>query len=317
MIDLTVVRRFDFRSAEYRELLRASNATAFQHPDWLDPLYRLLAPAHGVEPHIVVGRDRASGRLQMILPLVHAGTSVEYAFLGVTDYACPVIRPEALGTGGDASARLLAAMNGGPVTIAPVRQEHVAEWRLLLGADPKPLAFSAHSMPVAMPDPNGRARHFSARRRKDLARKASRLGRLELEVVHGGAIGDIFVQAQEFRRGRFENDPLQLDHGLQFYTEVATRGDLSGLSRTLRLTHDGRTVAMLFGLIDSSRFRYIILACDYARYSDFSPGLLIFDRAIAHWVQAGGDVFDFTIGDEPYKSELGCTSTSMFAFAVG
>jgi CelD/BcsL family acetyltransferase involved in cellulose biosynthesis len=89
------------------------------------------------------------------------------------------------------------------------------------------------------------------------------------------------------------------------------------LSRTFRLSHDGRTVAMLFGLIDRGRFRYIILACDYARYQDFSPGLLIFERAIEHWAQAGGKVFDFTIGDESYKRELGCTSTPMFAFATG
>jgi CelD/BcsL family acetyltransferase involved in cellulose biosynthesis len=103
---------------------------------------------------------------------------------------------------------------------------------------------------------------------------------------------------------------------LEFYSEVASRGDLSNLSRTFRLSHERRTVAMLFGLIDRNCFRYIILACDYARYAEFSPGLLIFERVITYWAQAGGEVFDFTIGDEPYKGELGCTSTPMFALAV-
>ena len=99
-------------------------------------------------------------------------------------------------------------------------------------------------------------------------------------------------------------------------TMIGLNTATAGLARTLRLSHEGRTVAMLFGLIDKNHFRYIILACDYARYADHSSGLLIFDRAIASWAEAGGEVFDFTIGDERYKRELGCTSTPMFAFAI-
>ena len=162
---------------------------------------------------------------------------------------------------------------------------------------------------------HGRA-NFSARRRNDLARKARRLGPLEMHIVHGDAIVDALLEAQMLRRNRFENDPLQFQHGLQFYCEVAIRGDLSGMSRTFVLAHEGRTVAILFGLVDGGRFRYILLACDYARYSRFSPGLLIFERAIAHWAQTGGDMFDFTIGDEPYKDEIGCAKSPLFAFAT-
>ena len=307
MIDLSVTSRFDFHAAEYGELLRASNATAFQHADWLDAFYRILAPAHGVDQHIVVGRDERSGELLLVLPLIRTGKSLQYAFLGVTDYACPVMSAGAVRSILPAALR---QMIDGPLTITPVREEHVADWRMLLGLDPKPLPFGAHAMPVA----SSRPTHFSARRRNDLARKANRLGGLELEVVRGEAIAEAFGQARAFRHGRFENDPLQLEHGLEFYIEVASTGDLSGLSRTFRLSHDGRTVAILFGLIDGTSFRYIILACDYDAYAEFSPGLLIFQRVIAWWAQAGGEVFDFTIGDEPYKRELGCASTPMFAF---
>jgi CelD/BcsL family acetyltransferase involved in cellulose biosynthesis len=75
-------------------------------------------------------------------------------------------------------------------------------------------------------------------------------------------------------------------------------------------------VAILFSLVEGSRFRYIILACDYPRYAKFSPGLLIFERVMAHWAQEAGRVFDFTIGDEPYRGERGCNSTRMFKFAT-
>ena len=83
---------FDFRSGEYRELLIASNATAFQHPDWLEPFYRIFVPAHEVESLVVIGRNECSGRLDLVLPLIRSVTSVDYAFLDVTDYACPVLR---------------------------------------------------------------------------------------------------------------------------------------------------------------------------------------------------------------------------------
>lgn len=313
MIDLSILSEFDFGSAEYAELLAASNATAFQHPDWLDPFYRILAPAHAVEAHILVGRDRSSQQLQLVLPMIKTGTSVEYAFLGVTDYACPIMRRGALTGGGAGAGDIIPALGGSALDIAPVRLEHVAEWRMLLGVDPKPLPFKAHAMPVG---PDG-TRHLSGRRRNDLARKARRLGRLQLEMVVGPAIDDAFAEARTFRRGRFEDDPLQTVHGLAFYRDVAARGHLSGLSRTFRLSHEGRTVAVLFGLLDESWFRYIILACNYERYADFSPGLLIFERVIEQWAKEGGAAFDFTIGDEPYKRELGCTSIQMFQFATG
>ena len=316
MTGISVARDFDFHSPEYRKLLRESNATAFQHPDWLDSFYRILVPAHAVEPNIVIGRDRASGELQFVLPLIRAENSVQYASLGVTDYACPVMRRDAVRATRTLSGEVRAAIGDSPLEIAPVRLEHTADWRELLGIDPVPLPFMAHSMPVAPPGSDGRSQPFSARRRNDLARKANRLGRLELEVVHGEEIAELFFQARAFRHGRFENDPLQHAHGLEFYIEVASRGDLSGLSRTFRLSHGGHTVAMLFGLVDGPSFRYIILACDYAQFSDFSPGMLIFERTIAHWAKEAGRVFDFTIGDEPYKRELGCTPTPMFAFTT-
>ena len=312
---LSAANDFDFGSGEYRELLLSSNATAFQHPDWLEPFYRILVPANGVEPLMVTGRDRASGRLDLVLPLVRSATSIDYAFLDVTDYACPVMR-SGVQVVDTLPAELRAVTGGRALRIAPVRHEHVAQWRTLLNEQPDQLPFSAHSMHVPLHGTaHGRA-NFSARRRNDLARKARRLGPLEMHILHDDAIAEALLEAQMLRRNRFENDPLQLQHGLQFYCEVATRGDLSGLSRTFRLSHEGRSVAILFGLADGSRFRYILLACDYARYSRFSPGLLIFERTIAHWAQAGGDVFDFTIGDEPYKAELGCAKSPMFAFVT-
>lgn len=40
--------------------------------------------------------------------------------------------------------------------------------------------------------------------------------------------------------------------------------------------------------------------------------MILFERAMDAWFAAGGEVFDFTIGDEPFKSALGCIRTPLF-----
>src|SRR5262245_179752 len=91
---VAVEPEFDFQSPEYRDLFTHSRATAFQHPVWLDTLYRRLLPAVQAEPLIVVVRYAADGGLALVLPLVRRryGTlrTIEFADLGVSDYACPI-----------------------------------------------------------------------------------------------------------------------------------------------------------------------------------------------------------------------------------
>src|ERR1043165_10102973 len=81
---------------EYRALFLRARCSAFQHPDWLVPLYR-LAVRQRVEPFVMVGRHAHSGELAAVVPLVRrrtgAAIALGYAFLEVTDYACPIIDP--------------------------------------------------------------------------------------------------------------------------------------------------------------------------------------------------------------------------------
>lgn len=62
------------------------------------------------------------------------------------------------------------------------------------------------------------------------------------------------------------------------------------------------------------RFCYLVLACDYEAYARYSPGILVLDMAMADWAAAGGRVFDFTIGDEPFKRDFHCTRMPLFKF---
>jgi hypothetical protein len=83
-LQVTAEPRFDFLGAEYGRLFESSDATAFQHPLWLDGLYRNLAPPLGAEPLVITLRDGATGRL----------AAVKFADFGFTD---PTVLASGLG----------------------------------------------------------------------------------------------------------------------------------------------------------------------------------------------------------------------------
>jgi hypothetical protein len=238
---------------------------------------------------------------------------VTFAFLEVTDYACPVVDPAALD---DLSVPEALVRIVGPhrLYIAPIHHEHRAIWARLLGHEPTPLSFGSHAVRLIQPMSEWRHQTYGHALLSGLGRKARRLadlGEVRVDQMSGQVARDAIDLAREYRIGRFAGDPLQLPHSLAFYADVAASEN--GLARTLQLTCGDRVVAVIFGLAHHRRFHYIVLACDYGRFARYSPGLLMMDRTIAAWSAEGGEVFDFTIGDEPFKAAFGCTRTPMYA----
>lgn len=318
---LEATDHFDFGSEEYRRLYACASATAFQHPDWLTAFYRNIAPAHDAEPLVITGRD-SGGELRLLVPLVrrecgHQTRSIEYAFLGITDYACPVIANRTrIGATTRRHFRDLLGHHSA-FGIGPVHRAHLDQWRALLGIEPSTLDFGAHAVRYDFPYAGLRKANLGNRRAAGLDRKARKLaeaGGLKLQLVQPDGVRQALIAARDFRIGRFPDDPLQTRHGLEFYIDVATNGARSGVARTYCLACRDRPVAFVFGLADGNCFRYILLACDYGGHARHSPGLLALDGVMAAWAAEGGKTFDFTIGDEPFKTRFGCTRSTMHEF---
>lgn len=316
MIEIVNEPGFDFGSPEYRAFFSRFGLSPFQHPDWLAPFDRLLPAASHQPPLILVARDSRTQKLRCVLPLLKGSEptkpTVTYAFLGVTDYACPVVDPAALGELSlvDDLVRLVGdhALN-----IGPIHDGHRAIWKAVLGVDPTPLHFGSHAVVLSQPISEWRRTTYGRNLLSGIGRKARRLaelGEVRLELLSGRDARSAIEMARAFRAGRFADDPLQVDPSATFYADVAA--SVGGLARTFRLTEGGRVVAVMFGLAHLRRFHYLVLACDYPAYAKYSPGLLIMDLAIEAWAAEGGTVFDFTIGDEPFKAAFGCTRTSMY-----
>jgi len=303
---------FDFGSAEYRAFFARFGRTPFQHPDWLEPFYRRLPEAAGRMPLILVGRQ--AGELCCVLPLLRSPEGeVSFAFLGVTDYACPVLDPAVLGEL-SVQAALREAVGEHRLNIGPIHEEHRDMWRALLGQDGAPMHYGAHAIAVRQPVAAWRRATYGHNMLAGLGRKGRRLaecGELRLAQVSGTEARQAMELAARFRVGRFPDDPLQVPQSAAFYGDVAASE--SGLARTFRLSLDGDVVALMFGLVHGERFHYVVLACNYPGYARYSPGLTILDMAIAAWAEEGGTVFDFTIGDEAFKAAFGCRRTPMYA----
>jgi CelD/BcsL family acetyltransferase involved in cellulose biosynthesis len=310
---------FDFRSEEFAILFAVSAGSAFQHPIWLDALYRRLAPNRGAETVIVAGRA-ASGQLQFVLPMIRRRMSgvwlLEATDLGVSDYAVPVIASGFAPTDATRAAIADVLPAHDIMRIRPVRAEHVDLWRSLLDVGARELDFCAHATDLPPRHADWRAKALEPGFGRYLDKKKRRLfkaGDARLRLVSeaadlAAAIGAIQLN----RKGRFAGDPIQETFVRDFYADVAVGGSAAGLARIYALSLDGEAIGHVFGLTHHKRFYYLLIGCDYERHGRHSPGLVLYDTIIEDWIAAGGNVFDFTIGDEAFKADFGTAPTQMF-----
>jgi CelD/BcsL family acetyltransferase involved in cellulose biosynthesis len=319
---LRVESGFDFTNAEYASLYERSRATAFQHPVWLDAFYRHLPTARAAEGLVVTGRDD-TGRMLFVLPMIRRRKSgvtlIETADLGVSDYSAPVVDRD-WSAPPDLRAQVAAILPAHDLLrIRPVRAESCGDWQAFFAADSVPLGVSSHAVPVEAPMAAWRQTRLDASFARRLARKRKRFFAQEgarVERIQGAdAIGRAVDEMRRLRSGRFEGDMIALPSVHRFYRDVAVKGAERGFAHVYALMLGQEAIGYVFGIADRGRFHYLLIGCDYEAHGRHSPGLLLYDAIIEDWAERGGTVFDFTIGDEPFKSDFGTAPTPMFMLA--
>jgi len=60
-----------------------------------------------------------------------------------------------------------------------------------------------------------------------------------------------------------------------------------------------------FGLVQRGVYSMLMIGLDIARHARLSPGLLTIEDSMHAAIEAGDHVYDFTIGDHPYKVHFG------------
>lgn len=329
-------RDFDFLSQDYAALFERSSATAFQHPLWLDALYRQLAPSLKAEPLVITVRAQRDGRLAMVLPLVRrrrrALTMVEFADLGVSDYAALVCDPserDAIRSDGNVRRLIREGLGRFDLLRIPKLREDAPDHHagllasLLAPASTSLMDTSAHSVPLSGPFSEWRAENMNPSLCRELdqkRRKLGRKGRVQFRhLADANAIGAAFERMRLLREPRFEDrertDILADAAGLSFYTRIAVEGAAVSLARTYVLELDDQVIAAAFGLSHRGRFMVLLSAFDQS-YRKLSLGNLLFEDIVRDCLERGDDTFDLTIGDEAYKQHFGTRPTRVSVLLV-
>lgn len=317
---------FDFRSREYEDLYARAGATPFQHGVWLTTLYEILAPRRGARKLVVTVRD-AAGRLVLVLPLVSRRQGplrvLELADLGVNDYAAPVLDPRESSAlqNGDGLARQIRAALG---KFDLLRIERVAGapdifLTIFAGARARPHGYSAHLIELAGTVDGWRER-LAPEFVRHLERKYKRLrakGERRFRVITDPAeVAPMMDRMRRFRAARFAErrgvDLVQDPDFYAFYLAAARRSVPDGPGRLVALEVAGEAVAVAFDLTDETSELFLLVGYDGARLRNYSLGLLIVSELVRDAIGRGRQSFDLTVGDEPYKSDLGARPRPLF-----
>ncbi|QOZ32130.1 GNAT family N-acetyltransferase [Bradyrhizobium sp. CCBAU 53421] len=326
--DVCIDDAFDFLSEEYATLFEGSDATAFQHPLWLDSLYRKLAPAAAAKPLVVVVRHRANGALAAVLPLLRVRRgpmrTIEFADLRVSDYLSPVC---AATTFADllqdrkACETLRKLVRPFDLLRIPKLLDARMPIENLLGAPHRSLMdTNAYATVLSAPFEQWQLNALGKSYVKELAKKWRQIhkkGTLTFSACTDGAsIGEAMDVMRKFRGPRFQahgdGDLLQRPEYFDFYSSVALRG-MGSFARLYAMKMDGEVIATALGLSHRGSLLIVMTAFDIEGYKSQSIGALTFESVAKDCIARGDRVLDFTIGDEPYKMQFGGQPTPMSA----
>jgi CelD/BcsL family acetyltransferase involved in cellulose biosynthesis len=325
---VAVEQSFDFAAADYAALHARSQATVFQRPGFIDALHRLVAPACAAEPLTITLRGADTRRLVAVLPLVRrrrrGHVVVEFADFGLCDYLGAIHDPaDAARLITDASlpgriAALLAPCD--VLSLTKLRGDDPVLEHLLPRARRVRMRMSTYPAAIAPPFAEWRRLRLGAGFRRTLdmkRRRAAREGAVSFRLARDGAeIAALFAALRRFRAARFHAigaaDVMASDAVFQFYQAIALAGAESGAARTYGLWLDGTPAAVVFGLAGQQQFLLLLVGFDAERSRRLSLGLIAIEDTIVASIAAGDRIYDFTIGDHPYKLQFGAEPEPLY-----
>jgi len=321
--DLAVYDGLQAVESAWRGFERLADCTAFQTYEWLSAWQRHIGARNDVIPCIVVARD-ADGAILCILPLATrpAGFARELVFLGteLCDYNAPLLAP-------DFSARVDAAefaelwrrtldqLQQHPrLRFDMIRLEKMPE---AVRAQPNPML----SLPTT-PHPSGcyatplaqsweafyAAKRSSSTRRRDRT-KRNRLAEFgEVKFITpatpAGALEALSVlveQKSAFFAQRGIANLFARPGYLEFFRELASSPRTAGLVHVSELRVGSQIVAANLGLTFGGRYYYVLSSYTDGELARLGPGAVHLHELMRYAIEKQLTIFDFTIGDEPYK----------------
>ena len=303
----------------FEALARQGAALPFQRRNWLANWYGAHAATHRPVLASIFRGD--TGELAMALPLaLHRDGAlrvIAFADAGLTDYNAPVLGPAAPRAAADLPALLdclRKALPRADVLDFGKMPEAVGPLPNLFAlspqATPSRLGGNILRVPGAWDDwHRGLERTF----RKELERS------LRVFLKHEGAefrrISTLPEAAQVMAQLKVQQRERMKEQGLPYilddpqsealYDGLVRDGLATGETVLTALTAGDKVVAALLGASDGNHFAMVRLSTAGAEWKNCSPGRLLIERTMKSLHGEGHRIFDFTIGDYPYKRRFG------------
>jgi CelD/BcsL family acetyltransferase involved in cellulose biosynthesis len=320
------VTRFE-DADDVRRLVRSDGfeRTPFQDAEWMSVWSSTLGAAAGLETSAVVVEQEGEATPVLVLPLMRVRRNgiVRLAAWdrGVGDYNGALVAPGFAPTPEEA-ADLWAAIRR---VLPPADLIEIEKAPARIGATANPLAglpgavasdFAGHPLPLERDHRRLAEARFDGTTRRSLARKRKKLaakGRLDFVVETGSPAVAGLERVLEWRARRFPGaaETGADGHVWSFYRRLVAE---AAIARVALLSLAGEPIAGCFGTLTGSSFQLVAVGHD-SRFDNWSAGLLAIESMVEWACGADVAVFDFTVGEEPYKRAFGVDIAPLFDFA--
>jgi CelD/BcsL family acetyltransferase involved in cellulose biosynthesis len=338
VLDLAIYDDLDAVEADWRRFEKSADCTVFQTFDWLALWQRHIGRRQDASPAIVVGR-RADGEPLFLIPLaVVPGIARRLIFLGcdLCDYNAPLLAPEFSASVAPEQFRDLWREICRLLQCRPQHRHDIVELTKMpetIGAQPNPFA----ALDVEL-NPSGahlarlsgswdefyRAKRSSETRRRDRT-KLKRLSEFgEVRMVTPDQPDDIartlqtLVEQKTKQFARMGVANIFARPGcLEFFFDLATNPQTRRLVHVSRLEVGPIWAAVNLGLTGSDCYYHVLASYDEGEVSRFGPGAAHLRELMCRAIGQGLGWFDFTIGDERYKSEWSDVTLNLYDHVAG
>jgi CelD/BcsL family acetyltransferase involved in cellulose biosynthesis len=323
-IELTIHHELAAVETEWRQFEQGADCTVFQTFDWIAAWCRHIGALSGIQPAIVLGR-RSDGAMLFILPLAAMpGTVRRLTWLAsdLCDYNAPLLAKECTALLTPERFRDLWRDICRRLQADPRTRFDLVELTKMpeqVGSQPNPLL----ALPVGLNPSNAyiadlagswtefySEKRSSATRRRDRS-KLKRLAEIgpvqfvtarEHDDVEQSVDALIAQKSRSFARMGVAN-MFERPGWSEFYRVIATATATRGLVHVSRLDVGARWAAINLGLVFRDTYYHVLASYDDGETSRFGAGAAHLRELLRYSIEHGLKHFDFTIGDERYKSE--------------
>lgn len=305
---------------DWRVFEERADCTVFQTFDWLSAWLRHIGVHEGAKPAVVIGRHQ--GAILFVMPFAHdeAGRRIVWLGTSLCNYNGPMLAR-------DFSRRVgpeqFAAIWSDARRLLRERMPHdlidLEKMPETIGDQPNPfcaLRVTPHVNNAYLTALSGDWETFYAAKRSNATRRSDRKKQRRLsefgEVRFATADTpyemartlDALIEEKTASYAKLGVDNMFERPGYRdFFLDLATGARSGRLTHLSRIDVGNEVAAANFGLVFRDTYIYLLAGYNDGEVGRFGPGsmqlLEIFQYAIAR----GFKLFDFTIGDEPYKRD--------------